>query len=107
MDGGLVDLSTTYGVEKDQGKFVGWQWQQGVFGNQVYAVPQASGPMAMFYRADLFKKWGITPPTTWDEYAQDAQKIHNADPQAYISTFPPGNSAMSTVQVSPLTALSR
>ena len=46
--------------------------------------------MGLFYRADLFKKWGIAPPATWDEFAQAAQKIHDADPKAYISTFPAG-----------------
>ncbi|MGW5127104.1 ABC transporter substrate-binding protein [Streptomyces sp. NPDC004069] len=95
LDNSLVDLGT-YDVRKYQDKFIDWQWQQGVFGDGVYAVPQASGPMAMFYRADLYKKWGITPPRTWDEFEQDAKKIRSADPKAYISTFPPGNSAWFT-----------
>jgi multiple sugar transport system substrate-binding protein len=92
---GLVDLSK-YGANDAKAKFVDWQWQQGVFGDGVYAVPQASGPMAMFYRADLFDKLGLTPPTTWAEYEADAKKIHAADPHSYISTFPPGNSAWFT-----------
>ncbi|MEL7976305.1 extracellular solute-binding protein [Isoptericola sp. F-RaC21] len=92
LDGGLVDL-TQYGVQKDRDKFVDWQWQQGVFGDGVYAVPQASGPMALFYREDLFTKWGIDVPTTWVEFRTAAQEVREADPDAYISTFPPGNSA--------------
>ena len=73
-----------------------WQWAQGKFGNAVYAIPQASGPMAFFYRKDLFAKYGIAAPTTWDEYAKAAAKIHAADPKAYIGTFPPGNAAWFT-----------
>jgi multiple sugar transport system substrate-binding protein len=92
LEGGLVDLKPL-GVEEHKGDFVDWQWEQGVFGDSVYAVPQASGPMAMFYREDLFTQWGIAPPTTWAEYEQAARKIRQADPNAYISTFPPGNSA--------------
>jgi multiple sugar transport system substrate-binding protein len=95
LDDGLVDLKPL-GVEQHKNDFVDWQWQQGVFGDGVYAVPQASGPMAMFYRADLFQQWGIAPPTTWDEYEQAARTIRQKDPNAYISTFPPGNSAWFT-----------
>ncbi|GAA4199490.1 ABC transporter substrate-binding protein [Actinocatenispora rupis] len=90
LDNGLVDLAK-YGIAKDKDKFVDWQWQQGVFGSSVYAVPQASGPMGLFYRKDLFDKWGIAVPTTWDEYAAAAKKVRKADPKAYISTFPPAN----------------
>src|SRR5439155_1885237 len=68
----------------------------GVFGDGVYAIPQASGPMGVFYRSDLYQKWGITPPKTGDEFEQAAKKVHTADPNAYISTFPPGNSAWFT-----------
>ncbi|MCT2582984.1 extracellular solute-binding protein [Actinophytocola sp. S1-96] len=95
LEDGLVDLAPL-GVGDHEGDFVEWQWQQGAFGDGVYAVPQASGPMAMFYRADLFEKWGIAPPTTWAEYEQAARRIRQADPNAYISTFPPGNSAWFT-----------
>ncbi|GAB3434738.1 ABC transporter substrate-binding protein [Actinophytocola sediminis] len=91
LEGGLVDLKPL-GVEEREGDFVDWQWAQGVFGDSVYAVPQASGPMAMFYRHDLFTKWGIAPPTTWAEYEQAARAIRQADQNAYITTFPPGNS---------------
>ncbi|HEY3502664.1 MAG TPA: extracellular solute-binding protein [Actinocatenispora sp.] len=90
LDNGLVDLSK-YGIAKDKDKFVDWQWQQGVFGSGVYAVPQASGPMGLFYRNDLFDKWGIAVPTTWDEYEAAAKKVRKADKTAYIATFPPTN----------------
>lgn len=93
LDGGLVDLNK-YNAAQYQSKFVDWQWAQGTYGGSVYAIPQASGPMGLFYRADLFAKYGVTkPPATWDEYEQAAIKIHKANPQAYIGTFPPGNAA--------------
>lgn len=92
---GLLDL-TKYGVLDAKDKFVSWQWDQGAFGDAVYAVPQASGPMGMFYRQDLFAKWGIEVPKTWADFEVAAKKIHTADPTVYICTFPPGNSAWFT-----------
>jgi multiple sugar transport system substrate-binding protein len=90
---GLVDLSKL-DVKRYQDRFVDWQWRQGVFGDAVYAIPQASGPLGFFYRADLLEKWGIEPPTTWDEYRAAAEKIRSHG--AYIGTFPPANSAWFT-----------
>ena len=86
--GGLVDLSA-YGASSLKSNFVPWTWGQVTQGSAVYAIPQDTGPMALFYRADLFAKYQLPVPTTWDQYAQDAQKLHQADPQAYITDFPP------------------
>lgn len=86
LDGGLENLSK-YGADRYRGKFVDWQWQQASFGGNLYAVPQASGPMAMFYRKDLLDKWGIQPPTTWTDYEKAAEKIRAHG--AYIATFSP------------------
>lgn len=88
---GLVDLNR-YGVRKYQNLFVPWQWHQGEFNGGVYSVPQASGPMALYYRADLFKKYGLQPPKTWADYAKAAAVIKRKDPTARIGTFPPANS---------------
>lgn len=95
LDGGLLDL-TGYGIGKYEHLFVPWQWRQGVFDERVRTVPQASGPMAMFYRADLFAKWGIEVPKTWPQYRDAAAKVRKADPNAYIMAFPPANSAYQT-----------
>ncbi|GCE16902.1 ABC transporter substrate-binding protein [Dictyobacter kobayashii] len=86
--GGLLDLSQ-YGAGSLQNKFLPWTWNQVKQGSAIYAIPQDTGPMAMFYRADLFQKYNIPVPTTWDEYAQAAEKLHAADPNAYITSFPP------------------
>ncbi|WP_051116281.1 ABC transporter substrate-binding protein [Amycolatopsis nigrescens] len=88
LSDGLTDLKP-YGVEEHKSKFVDWQWGQGSFGEGVYAIPQASGPMALYYRSDLFEKWGITPPATWAEFEQAARKVRAADPSAYLTSFPP------------------
>lgn len=83
-------------AQRHRDKFVGWQWDQGVFQDDVFAIPQASGPMALFYREDLFGEWGIEVPGTWEEFADAAEAVREADPGARICTFPPGNSAWFT-----------
>ncbi len=81
----------------DQSMFVPWQWNQGVYNGDVYAIPQASGPMALFYRKDIFTKDGIkSPPKTWTQYEQDAAIIHAKNPKDYITTFPVPDSAWYT-----------
>jgi len=92
---GLEDLGPL-GMNDRKPDFVDWQLSQSTFGGQIYAVPQASGPMGLFYRSDVFASLKLKPPTTWAEYAQTAKVIHGAKPTQYISTFPPGNSAWFT-----------
>ncbi|MFI6320205.1 ABC transporter substrate-binding protein [Nonomuraea sp. NPDC050556] len=53
----------------------------------VYGIPQDSGPMMFYYRKDLFEKYGIAVPKTWQEYAEAARKVHRADPKVYLGTF--------------------
>jgi multiple sugar transport system substrate-binding protein len=86
--GSLVDLSS-YGANDVKDKFVPWTWNQVSLGNAVYSIPEDSGPMAMYYRADLFQKYHIPVPTTWAQYADAAAKLHAADPKVYITDFPP------------------
>ena len=84
---GLVDLGGCDIVAKAKDQFVDWTWNQVSFGEDghAYGVPQDTGPMALFYRADLFEKAGIAIPTTWDEYAAAAEKVKAAG--GYITNF--------------------
>ncbi|MFE4583254.1 ABC transporter substrate-binding protein, partial [Streptomyces chartreusis] len=59
-----------------RGKFADGVWQQTTLGTDaVYAVPQDIGPMMFYYREDLFKKYGLTVPTTWEEFAKTARAL--------------------------------
>ena len=64
-------------------------WKSVNYSGKVYAVPQDSGPTALMYRADLFEKYGLSVPSTWDEYIADAQKLQAADPSVYLASFTP------------------
>lgn len=83
---GLEDLSACADVVAAEDQFVDWAWGQVTLGTDgVYGVPQDTGPMALFYRADLFEQNGIAIPTTWDEYREAAVKIR--DLGGYITNF--------------------
>ncbi|MEH1125216.1 ABC transporter substrate-binding protein [Micromonospora sp. CPCC 206061] len=87
ITGDLLDLRP-YGAEALKDQFVDWTWGQvtGADG-QVWAIPQDTGPMGMLYRQDIFDKYGIKPPTTWDEFAAAARTLHAADPNVYLTNL--------------------
>jgi len=73
--GGLVDLAK-HGAAQIKGQFAPWTWAQVSRGDAVYAIPQDTGPLAFAYRKDLYDKYHLTVPTTWDQFAADARKLH-------------------------------
>ena len=75
---GLADLSK-YGAGEVKSYFVPWTWTQvSPDGNAIYGVPQDSGPMALLYNKRLFDQYELSVPTTWDEFAQQAEKLAKA-----------------------------
>lgn len=83
----LADISG-YIDETTREEFSDGVWNAVTLGSDaVYSVPQDSGPMMFFYRADVFEDLGIEVPTTWDEYADAARTINEADPDVYLGTF--------------------
>jgi len=90
-ENGVMDI-TDYAAEYED-RFVPSLWNSSVYGDALYAIPNSSGPMAMYYRADMFEKAGIDVPTTWDEYADAADKLAAAYPGAAISAFSTNDSA--------------
>ena len=53
-------------------KFSRGSWAQTTFSGKTFGVPQDIGPMALLYRQDVFDKYGVAAPTTWDDYEQAA-----------------------------------
>ena len=80
----FVDLSA-YGFGDLEGDYTASTWTSVTSGDAIYGLPQDSGPMALFYNKTVFDAAGVEVPTTWDEYYEAAKKIHEADPQAYIT----------------------
>jgi multiple sugar transport system substrate-binding protein len=73
----LVDISD-FGYSEVKDNFGPGAWKDVSVGEAVYGVPVDGGPLAMIYRKDIFAKYGITPPRTWAEYEQTAQKVKDA-----------------------------
>lgn len=83
----LMDI-TPY-ASADTSKFLDWTIAASSAGGKLYGIPVDTGPMGLYYRADLFKKYGIAkPPATWDEYAADAAKVAAADPAVAFGNAP-------------------
>ncbi|MEU2655278.1 extracellular solute-binding protein [Streptomyces sp. NPDC007325] len=89
----LADIAgEVKGVEK---QFAPGIWQQTTFGGDaVYALPQDSGPLMFFYREDLFEQYGLTVPTTWDEFAETARALKTKDPKKALTTFSANDSGL-------------
>ncbi|MEU1039461.1 extracellular solute-binding protein [Streptomyces sp. NPDC005907] len=89
----LADISGDVDGVKD--KFADGVWQQTTLGSDaVYAIPQDSGPMMFYYREDLFKKYGLTVPTTWDEFAETARALKKKAPEKDLTTFSANDSGL-------------
>jgi len=88
----FVDASACSAATAAKSKFVPWTWSQTSFGGTgVFALPQDTGPMALYVRSDIFQKYDIAIPKTWDEYAAAAAKLHKADSKLDITFFDPNN----------------
>jgi multiple sugar transport system substrate-binding protein len=87
VQGDLQNIAACAGVTSASSQFPSWTWNQVTFGesNAVYAIPQDTGPLGLVYRSDLFKRYGLTVPTTWDQFKADADKLKTEDPNAYLT----------------------
>lgn len=84
---GLENLAACEDVVAAEDQFLEWTWAQATLGtdDEVYGIPQDQGPMALFYRSDLFEQNGIDVPTTWEEYREAAVKVRELG--GYITNF--------------------
>ncbi|WP_369033131.1 MULTISPECIES: ABC transporter substrate-binding protein [Streptomyces] len=64
--GALADI-TKY-VESSKDKFNPGAWAVGQVQGKVYGVPTASAPAFTIYRTDIFAKYGLKAPSTWDDF---------------------------------------
>lgn len=84
LSDGLLDLSQ-YGLGDLEDTYTASTWGAVNLNGGLYGLPQDSGPMVMLYNKTVFDQYGLTVPTTWDEYIAQAAKLHEADPSKYIT----------------------
>ncbi|MEU0301302.1 extracellular solute-binding protein [Streptomyces sp. NPDC006175] len=89
----LADISEEAGDAKSE--FADGIWQQTTLGSDaLYALPQDSGPLMFYYREDLFEQYGLTVPTTWDEFAETARALKKKAPDKDLTTFSSNDSGL-------------
>ncbi|MER5294933.1 extracellular solute-binding protein [Streptomyces pharetrae] len=89
----LADISGEVGGAKE--KFAEGVWQQTTLGTDaVYAVPQDIGPMMFYYREDLFERYGLKVPTTWEQFAETARALKKKAPDKDLTTFSANDSGL-------------
>lgn len=89
----LADISGE--ADGARGAFAPGVWQQVTLGSDaVYAIPQDSGPMMFYYREDLFEKYGLKVPATWDEFAETARALKKKAPDKDLTTFSANDSGL-------------
>jgi lactose/L-arabinose transport system substrate-binding protein len=83
----FVDLHTLGYTAEDQAKFPDFKRTELEVEGKAYAMPWDSGPVAMFYRRDFYKKAGVDPSSikTWDDFIAAGKKIQAANPDVTMT----------------------
>ncbi len=79
--GGLMDLTEKTASYRD--KMNSYKWKDAGKEGRIYAMPWDSGPVALYYRTDIFEKAGLSSEpeevskllATWDDYLDIAKII--------------------------------
>lgn len=80
----LADLSE-FGADELEDTYTQGPWGSVTTGDGIWGLPIDSGPMAFFYNASLLEEHDIEVPETWEEFAQAARDLNEADPDAYLA----------------------
>ncbi|MGC5167543.1 ABC transporter substrate-binding protein [Luteimicrobium sp. DT211] len=92
---GLADMSQSGATQDLKSKYTEGSWSDVTSGDGIYAIPVDGGPVGLLVRKDIFDKYKVKVPTTWDEYATAAQQLKDAGYKGYITDFAPNtNSGM-------------
>lgn len=60
----------------------------------MYRLPKDIAPLVLFYRKDLYATYRLTPPTTWDEFRDTAQKVAKEHPGTTLANIPSGDAGL-------------
>ncbi|MGH7320228.1 MAG: ABC transporter substrate-binding protein [Candidatus Rokuibacteriota bacterium] len=77
LDGYLANRDLT-SPELDVGDFLAGPWEIGKIEGRLVAVPFSPQTHLLYYRKDLFQKYGVKPPETLEEMEQAAKRIREA-----------------------------
>ncbi|MFD5163144.1 ABC transporter substrate-binding protein [Streptomyces hawaiiensis] len=81
-DGLLTDITKVAEPYKD--KYTPAAWNAVSPGGTTFGIPMGSSPLFTAYRADLFEKYGIEAPKTWDDLIAAGKKAQNKNKDVKI-----------------------
>jgi len=61
---------------------------------KLYGLPFNTNVMMFFYRADIFKEKGLSPPKTFDEYLQLAERLNSGGMSGTVACLKPVDAAL-------------
>jgi lactose/L-arabinose transport system substrate-binding protein len=88
----MADLTAV--AAKYEKRFPPSSWANCVYEGRVYAIPWDVGPCAVFYKPELFARYGIDPARieTWDDYiAAGRQILEKSGGRTKMLPLSPGN----------------
>lgn len=85
---GLVQDVSQY-ASQYRGAYSVSAWQAASPGGSTYGIPVESAPNFFAYQANLFTKYGLSVPTTWDQVIADGIKLQKANPSLKIMNYAP------------------
>lgn len=68
-------------------KYVAGEEVGGVPGEDWYAIPEDTAPVCLIYRKDIFDKYGLKVPRTWEEYREVGEQLREADKSKWLCEF--------------------
>jgi multiple sugar transport system substrate-binding protein len=81
-DGLLTDISEV--AARYKGAYTVAAWNAVSPGGTTFGIPMGSSPLFTAYRADLFQKYGIEAPKTWDDLITAGKKVQQKDKNVKI-----------------------
>ena len=61
--------------------------EQGMWQDRIFGLPCIQAVFGLHYRSDIFKKYNVKVPQTWDELRDTAKMLHNKEPGVAGITF--------------------
>jgi len=75
----LAPIDDLFDKWPDKDQFIPSTIKALTLNGKLYGVPYNTNVRVLLYRKDLFEKYGLTPPKTWDDFLQDAATISSKE----------------------------
>jgi ABC-type glycerol-3-phosphate transport system substrate-binding protein len=75
----LAPIDDLFDKWPDKDQFIPSTIKALTLNGKLYGVPYNTNVRVLLYRKDLFEKYGLMPPKTWDDFLQDAATISSKE----------------------------